>query len=33
MTARTIGMPNNEGMRHEPPPGEVEGAKLLSQVD
>ena len=27
MTARTIGMPNNEGMRDQPPLGEVGGAK------
>ena len=27
-TARTMGMPNNEGMRDQPPLGEVEGAKL-----
>ena len=29
-TARTIDMPNNEGHRRQPPPGEVGGAKLLS---
>ena len=31
-SARTIGMPNNEGMQRQPPPGEVGGAKLLIQV-
>ena len=31
-TARTIGMPNNGGMRRQPPPGEVGRAKLLSQI-
>ena len=29
-TARTKGMPNNEGMRGQPPPREVGGAKLWS---
>ena len=27
-TTRTIGMPNNEGMRRQPPPEEMGGAKL-----
>ena len=28
-TARTIGMPNDEGMRRQPPPGEVRGGAKL----
>ena len=29
-TNGTIGIQNNEGMRRQPPPGEVGGTKLLS---
>ena len=32
-TARTIGMPNNEGMRDQPPLGEVGGAKRWSHFN
>lgn len=28
--ARTLGMPNNEGMRRQAQPGEVGGAKVTS---
>ena len=31
-TAREIGMPNNKGMRRQPQPREVGGAKLLSPL-
>ena len=30
MNARTIGMPNNEGMQRQPPLGEVGGARSLT---
>ena len=30
-TARTIGMPNNEDIRRQPPPGEVRGAELSAE--
>ena len=30
--ARTIGMPNNRGMRRQPPTGEVGGTNLLSPL-
>ena len=32
-TARTMGIPNNEGVRHQPPLGEVGGGKLWSHFN